>query len=235
MNVKLLIVAMVTMSALAMTGCQTAPSQVIPQDKNIVIMRADIDSDSDGVLDAIDECPETLPHILVDAKGCEIIVEGGDELEMEFSGFFPPMSSQLPDIYDLEFAKIEEKLNEYPEATVFIFGHVASNEVNEDALESFDVSSLARNRALIVKNMLVLDHDIAAERIRTYDCSNKILNIDTESIDRNYKALDIKNNKSKQSRVTLRASSEVSDLNDLKYVSYSRMYGEYAKHCVPFE
>ena len=90
-------------------------------------MQADIpdsDGDGDGVLDDIEECPETLPNVVVDAKGYKIIIEGGDALEMEFSGFFPLMSSQLPNIYDTEFVKMAEKINEYLEASVFIFGHV---------------------------------------------------------------------------------------------------------------
>ena len=224
---------------LSLTGCQT-PLKSMAFNQSVgelpTTLVPDIpDSDGDGVLDNIDECPETSKHTVVDVKGCTVVIEGGDALEMEFNGFFPLMSSQLADSYDVEFKKIEEKLSEYPEATVFIFGHVASSEMNEDVLETFGFESLPRNRALIVKNMLVLDHGIAAERIHTYDCSNKILAIDTESIDRNFKALNLRNIQSKQSRVTLRGSSEVSNLNDLKYISYSRMYGEYAKRCKLFE
>lgn len=89
---------------------------------------------------------------------------------MEFAGFFPPMSSQLPAIYDAEFMKIAEKINEYPEASVFIFGHVATNEMDKDASATLGFDSLSRNRALSIKNTLVLQHGIEAKRIRTYDC-----------------------------------------------------------------
>ena len=239
MSIKLSIMMTSMLGILSLTGCQTplkstALNQSI-EEPPITLVPDTPDSDGDGVLDDIDECPETSKHTVVDVKGCTVVIEGGDALEMEFNGFFPLMSSQLADSYDVEFKKIEEKLSEYPEATVFIFGHVASSEMNEDVLATFGFESLPRNRALIVKNMLVLDHGIAAERIHTYDCSNKILAIDTESIDRNFKALNLKNIQSKQSRVTLRGSSEVSNLNDLKYISYSRMYGEYAKRCKLFE
>lgn len=214
-----------------LAGCQTtAPllSQDIIQDENTMTMKAeDTDSDGDGVLDAIDECPETPLHIVVDAKGCPVIIEGDEALEMAFSGFFPKMSRQLPTIYDSEFSKIAEKLREYPKANIFVFGHVAPNEPHKD--------SLSRNRALIIKNMLVLNYDIAAERISTYDCLNKILDIDTGSIDSNFKALTLKDIESKQSRATLMASSEVDDLMNLEYISYTKKYGEYAKHCEQFE
>ena len=199
-------------------------------------MQADIpDSDGDGVLDDIDECPETLPNVVVDAKGCKIIIEGGDALEMEFSGFFPLMSSQLPDISDTEFVKIAAKINEYPEASVFIFGHAATNEIDEDALATLGFHSLSRNRALSIKNTLVLQHHIDAKRIRTYECSNKLLVRETDYINPSFKALNMKGLEAKQRRATLMASSLVNDLMNLEYKSDVQRYGEYAKHCEPFE
>ena len=198
-------------------------------------MQADSDLDGDGVLDAIDECPETPPNVVVDAKGCKIIIEGGDALEMEFAGFFPPMSSQLPAIYDAEFMKIAEKINEYPEASVFIFGHVATNETDKDASATLGFDSLSRNRALSIKNTLVLQHGIEAKRIRTYDCSNKILVKETDYINPSFKALNLNGLEAKQRRATLMASSSVHDLTNLEYDSYIQMYGAYAKHCKPFE
>ena len=201
----------------------------------IKTMQAEIDSDSDDVLDDTDSCPETPPNVVVDDKGCEIIIEGGDALEMEFAGSFPLMSSQLPAIYDAEFVKMAEKINEYPEASVFIFGHAATNEIDEDTLVTLGFDSLSRNRALSIKNTLVLQHHIDAKRIRTYECSNKILVTDTAFIDPSLEKFNVKNIESKQRRATLMASSEVTDLANLEYVSYTRKYGEYAKHCELFE
>lgn len=225
-------------SSLVLSACQitlTAPSIVMPQYEEIRTMQAEIDSDGDGVLDVIDECPETPLHTIIDVKGCEIIVEGGEALEMEFSGFFPSMSSQLPAIYDPEFTNMAEKINEYPEASVFIFGHAATNEIDEDALATFGFDSLSRNRALIIKNNLVLQHNIDAKRIRTYECSNKLLVKDTDYINPSFRALNLKGLEAKQRRATLMTSSEVHDLGNLEYVSYTRRYGEYAKHCERFE
>ena len=221
--------SLILVSALALSACQTTVSQnQTTQTINAPVAKVILDSDGDGVLDAIDECPETLSYSVVDAKGCTVVI-GGDALEMSFAGFFPHMSSQLSNSYTLEFGKIEEKLSEYPEATVFIFGHTASSERDEAAVTHFGSDMLARNRALIVKNMLVLDHGIAAERIHTYDCSNKILATDNDFSDRN-----VNNIEAKQSRITLMASSEVHDLNNFKYISYEQLYEKYAQQCKPF-
>ncbi|MCG3862189.1 OmpA family protein [Psychrobacter sp. Ps5] len=225
-------------TSIVLAGCQTtttAPSKELPQYENIRTMQAAIDSDGDGVPDDIDQCPATLPNVVVDAKGCQIIIEGGEALEMEFAGFFPPMSSQLPAIYDAEFMKIAEKINEYPEASVFIFGHVATNEMDKDASATLGFDSLSRNRALSIKNTLVLQHGIEAKRIRTYDCSNKILVKETDYINPSFKALNLNGLEAKQRRATLMASSSVHDLTNLEYDSYIQMYGAYAKHCKPFE
>ncbi|WP_440826752.1 OmpA family protein [Psychrobacter cryohalolentis] len=224
-------------ASITLAGCQTTeivPPKTTPQYENIRTMQAEIDSDGDGVLDDIDECPETPPNVVVDAKGCPIEVDVGG-LEMEFNGFFPPMRNQLPDIYDAEFVKIAEKINEYPEASVFIFGHVATNEIDEDAVATLGFDSLSRNRALSIKNTLVLQHHINAKRIRTYECSNKILVTDTAFIDPSFKKLNVKNIESKQRRATLMASSLVKDLMNLKYKSDIQRYGGYAKHCKLFE
>lgn len=225
--------ALLLTTSVSLIGCQTTeivPPKTMPYSENIVVSTPGIDSDGDSVLNNMDECLETPPHRVVDAKGCEIIIEGGDALEMEFVGFFPPMSSQLPTIYNTEFVKVAEKLNEYPKASAFIFGHASSNKINESSLATFGSDSLARNRALIIKDTLVLQHNVDAKRIRTYNCSNKLLVKDNAYIDSSFKALNLKNLESKQRRATLMASSAVHDLMNLEYDSNIQKYGKYAKH-----
>ncbi len=238
MTIKNYSALLLLVASISLIGCQTTGiivPKTTPQDENIRTMQADIpDSDGDGALDDIDECPETPLHTVVDAKGCIIVVDVGG-LEIEFNGFFPSMSSQLPDIYDAEFVKVAESLNDYPKASVFIFGHVATNEIDEDAVATFGFDPLSRNRALVIKNTLVLQHHIDAKRIRTYECSNKILVTDTAFIDPSFEKLNLKSIEAKQRRATLMASSEVTDLMNLEYDSYIQRYGEYAKHCKPFK
>lgn len=212
-------------AALTLAGCQTATTMP-PQYENIRTMQADSDLDGDGVLDNIDECPETPPNVVVDAKGCEIIIEGGEALEMELRGFFAPLSSRLINTYDKEFAKIEEKLKEYPDANVFIFGHLSSNEL---ALSETN-DNLSRQRALTIKNRLITEHHIASDRITTYDCLDQY---PSTNIDQSYD--DPEQIESKNRRVVLKASRQVKNLSNLKYASYTESYGKYAKHCELFE
>ena len=73
MKLNFYLASTVFCSSLALSACQTittALSKELPQYENIRTMQAEIDSDGDGVLDAIDECPETPPNVVVDAKGC---------------------------------------------------------------------------------------------------------------------------------------------------------------------
>ena len=220
----LLLVASITLA-----GCQTTeiiPSKTTPQYENIRTMQADSDLDGDGVLDAIDECPETLPNVVVDAKGCEVIIEEGEALEMELQGFFAPLSSRLINRYDKEFEKIEEKLNEYLDANVFIFGHLSSNELTL----SKSNDNLSRQRAITIKNRLITEHHIASDRITTYDCLDRY---PSTNIDLSYD--DPEQIESKNRRVVFKASRQVNDLSNLKYAGDRESYDTYAKHCEPFE
>ena len=217
----------VSISVLTLSACQTSDlSKQTSQTIKIPNITVNLDSDGDGVLDAIDECPETPPNVVVDAKGCEIIIEGGEALEMELQGFFAPLSSRLINSYDKEFEKIEEKLNEYLDANVFIFGHLSSNEL---ALSKGN-DNLSRQRALTIKNRLITEHHIASDRITTYDCLDRY---PSTNIDMSYD--DPEQIESKNRRVVLKASRQVKNLSNLKYASYTESYGKYAKHCELFE
>ena len=229
MKINFYIASTVFCSSLALAGCQTtitAPSKDAAQHEIIRTMQAEIDSDGDGVLDAIDECPETPPNVVVDAKGCEIIIEGGEALEMELQGFCAPLSSRLINSYDKEFEKIEEKLNEYLDANVFIFGHLSSNEL---ALSKSN-DNLSRQRALTIKNRLITEHHIASDRITTYDCLDRY---PSTNIDLSYD--DPEQIESKDRRVVFKASRQVKGLSNLKYAGDIESYGKYAKQCELFE
>ncbi|MGM8898550.1 MULTISPECIES: OmpA family protein [unclassified Psychrobacter] len=211
-------------ASIILAGCQT--TETIPQYENIRTMQADSDLDGDGVLDAIDECPETPPNVVVDAKGCPVVVYTGS-LEMQLQGFFEPMSSQLTDEYDQALAIIEENLHEQPDAKVFIFGHVASNEL---AMIAPDENNLSRNRAINVRNRLVEKHHITSDRISTYDCSDRYPFIATD-----FSESDLSGIESKDRRVTVKASTQVKDLANIENPSDWKNYEPYLKRCEIFK
>lgn len=229
MNIKNHSTLLLLAASITLVGCQTAEivlPKMTPQYENIRTMQADIpDSDGDGVLDDIDECPETPANIVVDSAGCPVVVYTGS-LEIELRGFFEPMSNQLFDKYDKEFAIIEENLNEHPDAKVFIFGHMSSNELEI----MHNKNNLSRNRAINVKNRLVERHHIASDRISTYDCSDRYPFIDTD-----FRKSDFENMESKDRRVSVKASTQVDDLANLEAASDRENYEKYSKRCEIFE
>ncbi|AMN66901.1 OmpA family protein [Psychrobacter sp. P11G5] len=215
-------------ASITLAGCQTttiAPSKDVAQHEIIRTMQAEIDSDSDGVLDAIDECPETPSNVVVDAKGCPVVVYTGS-LEMQLQGFFEPMSSQLSDDYDQAFAIIEENLHEQPDAKVFIFGHVASNEL----AITLNKNNLSRNRAINIRNRLVEKHHITSDLISTYDCSDRYPFIATD-----FSEIDLAGIESKDRRVTVKASTQVKDLANIENASDWKNYEPYLKRCEMFK
>lgn len=217
-------------SVFTLSACQTALQSVTANQQSPIVapvVPAILDSDGDDVIDDIDECPKTPPNVVVDAKGCEIIIEGGEALEIELRGFFAPLSSRLINTYDKEFAKIEEKLKEYPDANIFIFGHLSSNEL---ALSKIN-DNLSRQRALTIKNRLITEHHIASDRITTYDCLDRYPS--STNVELSYD--DPEQIESKNRRVVLKVSRQVQVLSNLKYASYTESYGKYAKHCELFE
>lgn len=218
---------------ISLTGCQSVeiiPPKTTPQDRPIMLMKADIpDSDGDGVFDDIDECPKTPLHTVVDAKGCPVVVYTGS-LEMQLQGFFEPMSSQLSDEYDQAFAIIERSIkehsNDYSNAKVFIFGHMASNELATTP----NKNNLSRNRAINIKNRLIEKHNIDSDRISTYDCSDRYPFIATDFIESHLEGIE-----SKDRRVTVKASTQVKDIANIINASDRKNYEPYLKRCEVFE
>ena len=166
--------ALLFVAALTLAGCQTATTMP-PQYENIRTMQADSDLDGDGVLDAIDECPATPWKVIIDEVGCPIAGIGVG-LKMEYRAFFTKGSSELSKEYQLELDKVADQMNKYDTATMKIEAHISEDEMGQV------LSALPKNRAMIVKNYLILKHDIEPSRLSTFDCGIRapIASADTE-------------------------------------------------------
>ena len=180
MKAILYLVSITLCSSLALSACQTAPKLAID---NIVtapmpILMVSLDSDGDGYSDEIDLCPGTPRNIVTDERACPF-TGMGIGLKLEYRAFFAKGSSELSKEYQLELDTVALKLQEYYTATMRIEGHASVDEMSDTKLRP---NSLARNRALIVKNYLVLKHKIDPERLNTfnYDAEQPITSSDTE-------------------------------------------------------
>ncbi|WP_201502952.1 OmpA family protein [Psychrobacter cibarius] len=204
MNAKLWTIASIMISALALTGCQTSDlSNQKAQTINLPIILINLDSDGDGVPDDLDQCPNMTENVVVDERGCpEITSLIGMPPMMEYRAFFTKDSSELLPQYHDELDRVAEQMNNYDTATMKIEAHVSKDEVNKASTSMLQSNSLAKNRALIVKNYLVLNHKIESSRLTTLDCGIKgsIAPSDTEegrSMNRRVYSLvtDLKNHK----------------------------------------
>ena len=152
-----------TLAACQMPLKSTALNQSIEESPITLVL--DIpDSDGDGVLDDRDECPETLPTRVVDKLGCSMPMDLMSLITMEYRAFFSKGGSELLPKYQLELDKVAEQMKKYDTATMKIEAHVSEDEVDQE------LSALPKNRALMIKNYLVLKRDIEPSRLSTFDC-----------------------------------------------------------------
>jgi OOP family OmpA-OmpF porin len=187
MKVKSKNTFLILVSALLLAGCQapmhnnTIVKPIATAVANTQKIAANLDSDGDGVLDDEDKCPGTPINVMIDENGCppSLLLEG--HLNMEYRAFFAKGSSELSKEYQLELNKIAQKLQEYETATMRIEGHASADEVSATDT-GLQPSSLAENRALIVKNYLIMQHQIDPDRLSTvsYGAERPIAPSDTE-------------------------------------------------------
>ena len=204
MNTLLRSMLVALISVLTLSACQTHDlSNQKAQTINLPIILINLDSDGDGVPDDLDQCPNTTENVVVDERGCpEITSLIGMPPMMEYRAFFTKDSSELLPQYHDELDRVAEQMNNYDTATIKIESHVSKDEVSKASTSILQSNSLAKNRALIVKNYLILNHRIESSRLTTLDCGIKgsIAPSDTEegrSMNRRVYSLvtDLKNHK----------------------------------------
>ncbi|WP_426138049.1 OmpA family protein [Psychrobacter sp. TWR1-1-1] len=204
MNTLLRSTFVILISVLTLSACQTPDlSNQKAQTINMPTVVVNLDSDGDGVPDDLDQCPNTTENVVVDERGCpEITSLIGMPPMMEYRAFFTKDSSELLPQYHDELDRVAEQMNNYDTATIKIEAHVSKDEVNKASTSMLQSNSLAKNRALIVKNYLILNHRIEPSRLTTLDCGIKgsIAPSDTEegrSMNRRVYSLvtDLKNHK----------------------------------------
>lgn len=187
MNIQLLSIMTIMVSALALMGCQTTanlPSKDAPQYENPVTLKADVDSDSDGVLDDTDNCPNKPKNVPVDDLGCPMPIDLMELITMDMRVFFERNSNELQSKYFPELEKVTNKMLTSPDLdlVVVLAGHVSEPETlqrsvitNEKINQSKSKqvigkqTQLGRERAQLVKNYL-LDRGVPFNKIYSFDC-----------------------------------------------------------------
>lgn len=174
MKTILYLVSITLFSALALSACQTAPKLAIDNTVTapMPILMVSLDSDGDGVPDELDQCPDTPENLVVEERGCHLIMGPDMSLKMEYRAFFAKGSSELLPKYQAELDKVAEKMKEYDTATMRIEGSISENEIS-DSDSMAKSNTLAKNRALIIKNYLLLKHGIESDRLMTLNCDAK--------------------------------------------------------------
>lgn len=130
----------------------------------VPVVVAEGDADRDGVVDSLDQCPNTPYNVVVDANGCPVQELVDDQLRMELRVFFDNDKTIIKDQYKPEIRKVAEKMAEYPNATASIEGHASKNTKRSSAKYN---QRLSEARANAVKGVLVNQFGINPARVST--------------------------------------------------------------------
>lgn len=130
------------------------------------------DSDGDGILDDIDNCPKTPTNTVVDNRGCPY-TEPEPRLKIEYRAYFAEGSSELRSDYQLKLDEIAAKMKKYDSTFIKITAHTAENEEKKQYGSNTIPNYLAKDRALTIKDYLVLNYLISSDRILTGECSDQ--------------------------------------------------------------
>ncbi|WP_198330113.1 OmpA family protein [Psychrobacter cibarius] len=165
MNTLLRSMLVVLISVLTLSACQTADLSK-QTSQTIKMPNITVSLDSDGVPDELDQCPNTKMkgNVVVDDRGCHLIMGPDMNLKMEYRAFFAKGSSELIPKYKVELDKVAARMKEYDTAIFKIEAHASEDEINKE------LSSLPKNRALMIKNYLLLKHGIASSRLMALNC-----------------------------------------------------------------
>lgn len=151
-------------------GCVSAksvPAEEAEPAAPAPVVEAVGDSDGDGVLDDVDECPNTREGVQVDNRGCEIILSiSGPLFDFDKSTLTQDAQSKLADAAVV--------LNENPAKAVQVAGHTDSVGTEEYNL------GLGQRRADAVRSYLVqLGVDAARMTTQSYGESEPVASNDT--------------------------------------------------------
>ncbi|MBS1112070.1 MAG: peptidoglycan-binding outer membrane protein, partial [Nitrospirae bacterium] len=132
-----------------------------PAEKTVVEKKAPhvpADSDSDGVYDDKDKCPNTPKGIKVDSSGCPMPLT--EKVVIDLKVEFDFDKAEIKSIYNDHLQKVANFLSAYPDAEGVIEGHTDSI-----GTEKYN-HTLSHKRAENVRQYLIDNFGIKAERLK---------------------------------------------------------------------
>lgn len=123
------------------------------------VMKVDVDSDGDGVVDRLDKCPDTPQGIKVDSVGCPVPIP--EKVTITLLVEFDFDKAVVKPQYHNDLEKVANFMKAYPKTTAQLEGHTDS--VGTDAYNM----KLSERRAESVKNYLVEKFGIDGSRLST--------------------------------------------------------------------
>ncbi len=117
-----------------------------------------LDSDKDGVIDSLDQCPNTRAGLAVDSKGCPPPIE--ENVKIAIGALFASGKADIKEDSTADIKKLGVFMQTYPTTTTVIEGHtdsVGSAALNKD---------LSQRRAEAVRQYLIKNYNIDANRIK---------------------------------------------------------------------
>lgn len=132
-------------------------SEVAEEAKAAVV--AAIDSDGDGVADALDKCADTSAGAKVDESGCNVVLT--EDIRETLYVQFSTAGSTVAEASMAEIGRIANLMREFPDVQLLLEGHT-------DSSGSADLNlRLSQQRAAAVKQVLIDRFSIDGSRIDT--------------------------------------------------------------------
>ena len=152
----------VLVSALTLSACQTADFSN-RKSQTIKTVSVNLDSDSDGVLGELDQCPGTPYNVVIDERGCpHALLFGENEFMMEARAYYDENSSEIKSEYYEQLDNAGKKMQDHLDAVMHIEGHISKREDNSDN------QTLSRYRVEGIKNYMTMTYNIDPDRINTF-------------------------------------------------------------------
>lgn len=133
-----------------------------------------LDSDGDGVSDVNDDCPDTPAGARVDENGCQYVIS--ERVSVELEVFFDTDKSEVKPQFFAEIKRVADFMTLFPSTEATIEGHADARGDDEYNL------GLSQRRADAVRQVLIDEHRITADRLKSVGYGETRPRADNDSV-----------------------------------------------------